>query len=1131
MRCLAVLVLLGSFSSVLADVAAAATANRLPYRQQQPYSTNQQNRALCELHVSMLYADICNVDPSCWVIDRLALKCQGPAIVHISGDKALARFKGHIKGVDWKSEDNSSVPSPDTCALTIRGSSKATVLYNISRGNFTEQYPQLTNRKYQAGGFWDVFDWPEGAQFLEVYDEQNVLCISDMAQIVMLSASYTGLDSFVEPEFQRFDILRDRAVVAVGGHATFTVKDSRFDMKVDITGNAHAVIESSTFYRRLVVSQNASVVIEGGLFQGPRGCLHMDEHARVNVSNSVFAAYNDAYVYVPAAFNVDQTTRVEGGPWVLPSDRRTAAFVAAGNISVLLTSSTFHDNIEGSGGDGRSASLRAIDNAYVEMRSCIFTNNTVFPALKTAHDSQPTYRGGLGGGLYASGNANIEVHGCSFLNNTAPECGAIAVTEGATLFLVDSRVTGNVAEQHICTVYNCSNVEKVRGSSKGGGGMCAHENATIMMDQVRFQGNEARQGAGGGIYVESGRPSHFTIKTSFFEANVAAGSGGGIGLMNGNISLDMEGTIVNNNTAGFNGGGILVSSNASLGLLRGTDLHANQARSGGDELDASANATIVFGHDTSIGVCSPGVLWLTRNCTVGQVMDAGYCQCCPANTYTPVVGATSCDACPANANCTGGDAIVSLAGFWHSHKYSSQLHRCPRPEACLYGGICAEGHTGNACGSCAPGYGSLSPFHCRKCLARGSIIAIYFGVTAAAFFLVSYLVHSTLEDNVQGVAASRPSDYLKLLIRHLQYLVIIGSLQIEWPAALTGIFAAAGAAFSAAGSAGVVSMECVLSDNSSVPVPVQKLLLQLGLPIVVMVAVLLVRGLVCAVSRGARQVPASVILVVSCLVGLFTFLPFFVRSGLSLFACYSLDASTSDPYPEFAVANASRGYWVHDMGQACWQGWHKAWAVGLGVPLLAALCVGVPLGTLLLLVLNRRRLGEAGFKAYVGFLYHQYSARCFYWEAVSSLQVMLLTAISVFSYTLGAYNSTFLLNVLLVLFWVLQQAFKPSAFKDLHLASFASIGCLYATTCVAWTYFTYEKVATPQYKAAAGVGVLVANAIFLLGSLVVIVVKSKGPVAKACRKVLHWLRGGGWSEGPDVMEQKPSFRESTLAAV
>jgi hypothetical protein len=86
-----------------------------------------------------------------------------------------------------------------------------------------------------------------------------------------------------------------------------------------------------------------------------------------------------------------------------------------------------------------------------------------------------------------------------------------------------------------------------------------------------------------------------------------------------------------------------------------------------------------------------------------------------------------------------------------------------------------------------------------------------------------------------------------------------------------------------------------------------------------------------------------------CIVTFFFSYPFLVRLSLGMFACVQLDRSddSEDPYPQFAVANASRGYWVHAMQQACFEGWHLPWALGLGLPCVLVFSLGTPLALLI----------------------------------------------------------------------------------------------------------------------------------------------------------------------------------------
>jgi hypothetical protein len=405
----------------------------------------------------------------------------------------------------------------------------------------------------------------------------------------------------------------------------------------------------------------------------------------------------------------------------------------------------------------------------------------------------------------------------------------------------------------------------------------------------------------------------------------------------------------------------------------------------------------------------------------------------------------------------------------------------------------------------------------------------------------------------------QPSNYIRILIRHLQYLVIIGSLRVPWPAALSVVFQALSWLF-AATSSQVVSLDCLIKQEvgdattassvvTRVPVAVLVALVYLIAPVGFLILVLLTRGAVwaCFASKlklfpsppaaaaaapppagaaveeqvsissneshcstgSARNGPTAgmrEVVYVSCLVVLFFFYPSLVRVGLSFFACYHLDQiGPQDPYAAYAVANATHGYWVSDMDQPCFEGWHLSWALALGLPCTLLFCLGVPLGILCLLYPNRHRLNSPSVKGALGFLYLNYRSRRYYWEAISNAEIAVLVCISVFGFTLGMYYSTLLLNATFTMFFMLQYFMKPHSSESLHVTQLASWSCLYLTTMFGLTLLPFDVEAPSVYGSAIGVLGLIMNIAFVLWASYKAAAMSRGVAAKMVAAVRPWV--------------------------
>ena len=399
--------------------------------------------------------------------------------------------------------------------------------------------------------------------------------------------------------------------------------------------------------------------------------------------------------------------------------------------------------------------------------------------------------------------------------------------------------------------------------------------------------------------------------------------------------------------------------------------------------------------------------------------------------------------------------------------------------------------------------------------------ALYAAAGLLAVLLVSFIVHSTWRDNQQKASnqqSAHQSDMIKVLIVFLQYLVIVSSLSVPWPTGLAYFFKVAKFIFAAPnGQIGSVALDCML-PQSSVPVSVQRQLIYLVSPIGILAGVFLLftaKALVLRAVHVVSHVPSTAqrgsntsnadsgsgsirqqwqqlhlrfadtmpvqMFGVMCVITFVFTYPFLVRVSLGMFACLQLDVSSNahDPYPQFAVASASRGYWVHAMHQPCFEGWHLLWALGLGLPCVLLFCVAMPLALLVSLAVTRAALQRGEFKANSCSFYRPYVEKRCWWEGLVTIQTMLLVTVSVFRYTLGGYYSALLVTLLFTVMASLQLIFMPYAARKLHVMQLLATGCLYLNGCIAQSLFSVDKESSPVFKEViGGVGVLL-NVAFL----------------------------------------------------
>ena len=806
-----------------------------------------------------------------------------------------------------------------------------------------------------------------------------------------------------------------------------------------------------------------------------------------------------------ATVNILNQTLLQGNVALQENSGGAISVNQQGTLAVSGNSVLDRNNATANGG-----AIAVYDSGHLDLNECVVSNN------KALNNSG-------GGSIALFGNGTAVIADTVFDGNRAMQTGAgnLAVYDDASVII-----------SH-CVIKNSALV-----NGHGAGLFCHDRSRALITNRTVFTNN-----TGGALSLRGDCVVNITGASSIVNNTPFAGFGGGGVLATEDSLLIMQGqSVLAGNVAmeGPGGGGIEANAHATV-VLDGVDVYGNEASNGGG-VYASGNATLNItggtsfrnntaqvGPDMNVGprvelnvqgdtidLYGKGVVWMRSDCVAGEVLDQGYCRKCLPSTYSlDPMGGASCSVCPGQANCTGGDVIIPLQGFWHSSSYSTQIHRCRHvDQVCLYNGTCQSGYQGHLCGECEAGYGSTGSFDCGACLPLRVQWVVYLCAALVAVLVVAVTVHATWQDNQDASQAVRVSDMIKIMVLFLQYLVVISSLSVPWPGSLSILYKVVRFIFAATNGM-VVSLDCLLVGGlaeGSIPIAVQRKLIYLLAPLAVLLGVVLLYttlplgkfGVSRALGRGSslslqfKAHPVIARLPVMCIVVFFFAYPSLLRASLGFFACLKLDDvhATGDPYPQYAIANATHGYYVHAMQQACWEGWHYPWALALGLPCTIIFCLVVPAALALGMFKQRAKLKEVSFRRHFGFLYRNFrQSRC-WWEGVLAMQTVLLVSVAVFRYSLGGYFSVLLMSVMFGGSATLQLLFRPFAQRKLHRLQLVATGCLYLTTCFALSLFTFDVDSSAAFKEAVGALVVVVNCCFLLWCCFLIARQSQPVLAR-----------------------------------
>lgn len=148
------------------------------------------------------------------------------------------------------------------------------------------------------------------------------------------------------------------------------------------------------------------------------------------------------------------------------------------------------------------------------------------------------------------------------------------------------------------------------------------------------------------------------------------------------------------------------------------------------------------------------------------------------------------------------------------------------------------------------------------------------------------------------------------------------------------------------------------------------------------------------------------------------------KNLLRFFACVKIDEDVSENLDDAHLSGPLEdSFWEEDTSIECYSHRH-AFLIGvLVIPLLFAVTIGYPLGTLSILQANSKLLDDEDFIGTYGFLYRGYDK--YYWEVVIMLRKGLIAGVAVFAYGLGENIQGLICVLILVASLGLHLTFSP----------------------------------------------------------------------------------------------------------
>ena len=292
------------------------------------------------------------------------------------------------------------------------------------------------------------------------------------------------------------------------------------------------------------------------------------------------------------------------------------------------------------------------------------------------------------------------------------------------------------------------------------------------------------------------------------------------------------------------------------------------------------------------------------------------------------------------------------------------------------------------------------------------------------------------------------------------------------------------------------SLDCIFSDNTSIPHSMMKVGLLAMFPFMLVFIFMLFWALRALQQRkGCNYIFRHWI--VTAYVVFYISYTSMTETLLKLVICQSADNPSNDGHTE---STAVSWYWMEDTDIACYSYDHLILLLFGGIPLTLAV-FGAPVWLLYVLIHHHDRLDKPQFLGTYGFFYKSYRLERQYWEVVIMGRKALLFAIVAFSHSLGPPLQLLLALGTLVISLAVHLFANPflEDGPTLHMMEAASLSC----SC--FVFFAGLIFVDPKTSNIGRIiisvmllSLLIATIIYLVGNLLVEVAKGIDGLLDAC---------------------------------